>query len=379
MVKGKNKQIKNLICSVAAIPNPFYLIPELLISEWPALRFVFNFKNGIGKFDFKLFKNGRFDGIELVLWGLFDENWNIREKKLIKYKESNLPFCTFHACFESFPPDFKNVYLNLAQKDKIIQKAIKSHIDVVSELGEENAILVLHPGIIKREEEKEEAFKNVINHLEACLDYAQTKRVILTLENMSWDRHVPAFCADFVELKYIIEKIKSPNLKITFDWGHLNTHLKTKSFQNFTNKIGDYFTFPHINRFIDGLGKEIIHAHIHYNRNHIPKFGNLKRSLFKNLILHLFSWTKLSKFIREEENRDLYDEHLTLNKIEEEYLGSFEETVRNLLTKTAIYDFGYVTHEISPKKIFRIFTYAKHGANFSDCIKGLELFKKMIS
>lgn len=372
-------EIKNLICGLAAMPNPFFLIPEFLISEWPWLKKFLDSKNGIGKPNPKLFRKGTYDGIELVLWGMFDENWNIREERMRKYMESKLPFYTFHACFESFPKKFRNVYLNLAEKGKYIKKAIKSHIEAASILGKKNPILVFHPGIIKRPEEKIQALHNVINNLGDLLDFAKEKGVTITLENMPRMRTLPPFCCDFVDLLYILEKINHPNLKITFDWGHLNTCLIDEIYKIYAEKLKRSFYFNHINRFINMIGKEIVHAHIHYNRSHLNQFTKLRRGLLKRFLIYLFFWTSISKFIRNDRENDLYDEHLTLNKIEEEYLGNYEETIRNLLEKSSIKKYGFVTHEISPKRVFQFFTYSKTGAKFPDYIEGLKLFKKMIT
>lgn len=379
MKEVKETKIKNLICGLAAMPNPFFLIPEFLVSEWPKLKRFFDPKNGIGKPNLKLFEKGAYDGIELVLWGMFDEDWSIREERIKKYKESKLPFYTFHGCFESFPSKFRNVYLNLAEKNKQVKKAIRSHIAVTSMLGKENPVLVFHPGIIKREDEKDKALHNVIDNLEGVLDFAKQKKVTVTLENMPRMQTLPSFCNNFVDLKYILEKINHPNLKITFDWGHLNTCLTDKIYRDYSQKIKRSFYFNHINQFIDAAGQDIVHAHIHYNRSHLNRFSNLRQGLLKKFLIYLFFWTSLSKFIRNDRENDIYDEHLTLNKIQEEYLGSYEETIKNLLKKSSIKKYGFVTHEISPRRVFRFFTYSKTGAKFADYIAGLKIFKKMVA
>jgi sugar phosphate isomerase/epimerase len=378
MKEIKPGKIKNLICGLAAMPNPFFLIPEFLVSEWPYLKKFLDSKNGIGKPNPKLFESDAYDGIELVLWGMFDENWNIREERLKKYKEGKLPLYTFHACFESFPSKLRNVYLNLAENDKAIKKAIRSHVEAASILGKENPILVFHPGVIKNDGEKTQALRNVINNLGEMAYFAQQKGVTLTLENMPQMRNLPPFCNNFTELKYILEKIKHPNLKITFDWGHLNTCLTNCEYKNYSKKLEKNFYFSHINQFIDAAGEDIIHAHIHYNRSHLNRFSKLRRGLLKKFLIYLFFWTSMSKFIRNDRENDLYDEHLTLNKIQDEYLGSYGQTIKNLLEKSSIKKYGFVTHEISPRRVFQFFTYSKTGAKFADYIDGLKIFKKMI-
>jgi sugar phosphate isomerase/epimerase len=322
-----------------------------------------------------------YDGMELTLWGFFDRNWDVNLKRLKKIKERGVSIYTFHGSFETVPRTFKGYYLNIARRDSFIIKAIKSHIDVAYELGGENPVLTFHPGTLRSGGNKERALGNILKNIELCLDYAASKNITLALENMDY---VPGWCtllADHFDFEYVFKRIKHDNLKITFDWGHLNTQARNKEFcQKHGFSKQDLMNFKHINEFITEMNKNIVHAHIHYNRSH-QFLGPYQRrqTFFGKMLLYLFFWTDISKFLRKGlGNVSVYDDHLPLNRIEEQYLEKFSQTIKNLLSMTSVKYYGYITHEISPRKIFKYFIYSRGGAEYEDFLKSLELFKKLL-
>ena len=377
-----NKQVKNLLCGLAATSNPFFLVSEMIFSEWPKIRKFIERNGNTVNVTGELFGENKYDGIEFMLIGIFDNDWNIRQDKIEGYKKSEIASYSFHGCYETFPKRYKNIYLNLAENgDSITKKAIHSHIEAVYLLQKERSTLVFHPGIIKKGGNREKAFKNVINNLESNLDYAREKNVIVCIENMAWGwgSGVKPFCNEAEDLKYIIDKINHPNLKITFDWGHLNSCLMRPKFRNKYYKEGeDCLDFRHIKDFIDILEKNIVHTHIHYNRCHFPKYKKFKKAASKKLLIYLMFWTDLSKFIRKDKNKFFYDEHLSLDKIKSKYLKGYERSINYLLEKSAIKEYGSITHEYTNKKVFRLFSLTKNGL-YDGYLESLQIFKDMIS
>jgi sugar phosphate isomerase/epimerase len=384
------KNLKHLIGNLALIPSPFYLLSEILRWEIPILRKIESFKNGryIGRANMAILGGKNYDGVELTTWGLFGENWEINQKRLVSYKKSKIPFYTFHACYEAFPRKFKNAYLNLAENDPKIKKAIKSHIDVAAALKHnKKTVLVFHPGKVVNthtttsfggevNSSKIEAVNNVIENILPFLDYAKKNNVIITLENMPYYCERTEFFNNVPDFKYVFQRINHPNLKITFDWGHLNTQtLRNDKYQ--TNGTKNYF--DDINNFIDNLGANIAHTHIHYNQSHFKKPKDNEISPLKNFIIKNFSWTNLGNTLQKSAYIESLDQHLALNKIEKQYFQNYKETMQNLIKKSHILDYGFITHEIIPKRIFKFFTYQTSGADFYDYIASLKIFKKMIN
>jgi sugar phosphate isomerase/epimerase len=375
--KNYETGVKNLINGLAAIPSPFFLASEFLFSEYPKLKQYLDLEKNIGEIDKRLFTDGNYDGIELVLWGLFDEKWNIRQKRLEEYKKCKIPFYTYHACFEGISKRFKTIYLNLAERcDNMTKKAIKSHIIATSELSLGRTVIVFHPGTISCLNDKEKGFSNIINNLESALDLAREKDIILT---RGWGSSRCSFCNEHQDLKHIIDKVNHPNLKVTFDWGHLNSCLLNKEYkERFYKNDDEIKTFKHIDDFVDSLGKDIIHSHIHYNRSHLNQSTNFREGILKKFVVYVLFWTNLSKFVRKGRNKNFYDEHLTLNRITNSYLPGFKNSILNLLEKTSIKDNGYITHEFAPRRVFKVFTYSKVGAEHDDYLKSLKIFKEII-
>ena len=376
-----NRQVKNLLCGLAATSNPFFLVSEMIFSEWPRIRKFIERNGNTINLNEELFGKKKYDGAEFIMIGIFDNDWNIRQDKIESYKKSRIPFYSFHGCYENFPKRYKNIYLNLADNSNSrTKKAVRSHIEAVAMLQKEKSILVFHPGIIKKRNNKEKGFQNVINNLAGNLDYAREKNITICIENMSWGwgSGIEPFCNDAHDLKYILDKVNHPNLKITFDWGHLNSYLMNPEFRSkYYKEDEDCLDFRHIDDFVRILGKEIIHVHIHYNRCHLPKYKKFRKEALKKLLIYLIFWTNLSKFIRKEKNKFFYDEHLPLNMIKGKYRKGYERSIDNLLEKSAIREYGIITHEYTNKKVFRLFSFSKNGLH-DGYLESLQIFKDMI-
>ncbi|NQU99471.1 MAG: hypothetical protein HQ538_01925, partial [Parcubacteria group bacterium] len=155
-----NRKVKHLLCGLAATTNPFFLVSEMIFSEWPKVRKLVQRKGKTVNVNEELFSENKYDGIEFMLVGVFDNDWNIRQDKIDGYKKSRIASYSFHGCYENFPKRYKNIYLNLAgNTDPITKKAIRSHIEAVSMLQKERSTLVFHPGIIRKGSNRKRAFE----------------------------------------------------------------------------------------------------------------------------------------------------------------------------------------------------------------------------
>lgn len=364
--------MKILISSISATPSPFYLLREMMSRKFKSLQFLQKKNIALKELNSKFWNEESYDGLELNFPGLgfFDENWNIKKDRVMEYKKSNYPFYSFHGCFDSFPKNFRGLYLNLASSDNYIAKALNSQIDVAARLSKDTPILVLHPGFADRCS-KERALDNLLFNLEGALPYARRRNVILTLENMNWnpDRMNLGYLAD--DFDYVFRRIDDPNLKVTFDIGHMNTQVLNRKFRvshNIENQA-------HILEFIDRMSKKIIHAHLHYNNCHRyfdNVSGMLKQSISAWFYLGFMTWMKINRSIITNKN-DLLDEHLPLNKADKMTM----DAIKNLLEKTAIKEYGKLTFEFTPKKIFK-FVAIKNGAEMKDHLASLEIMRNIL-
>ncbi len=368
----ENNKMKILISSISATPSPFYLLREMASRKFDSLKFLRKKNKALKELNSKFWGENFYDGVELNFPGLgfFDSNWNIKKDRVMEYKRSNYPFYSFHGCFDSFPKNFKGLYFNLASSDNYVSKALKSQIDVAARLSKDMPILVLHPGFADKCS-KERALDNLLFNLEGALPYARRRNVILTLENMNWNpvrKNLGYFADDF---DYVFRRLDDPNLKVTFDIGHMNTQVLNRKFRI----CHDIENLSHVSEFVDRMSKRIIHAHLHYNNCH-HNFDNmsemLKRSITKWFYLGFMLWMKINRSIIANQS-DLFDEHLPLNKADKITM----DAISNLLDKTSIREYGRLTFEFTPKKIFK-FVAMKNGADMKDHLASLQLLRKMI-
>lgn len=369
----ENNKMKILISSISATPSPFYLLRETMSRKFKSLQFLQKKSKALEELNTKFWNKDLYDGLELNFPGLgfFDANWNIRKERVMKYKKSNYPFYSFHGCFDSFPKNFRGLYLNLAASDNYIAKALKSQIDVAARLSKDMPILVLHPGFADGCS-KERALDNLLFNLEGALHYARRRNVILTLENMNWnpDRKNLGYFAD--DFDYVFRRLDDSNLKVTFDIGHMNTQVLNRKFR--VNRNIENLT--HISEFIERMSKKIVHAHLHYNNCH-RHFDNISESLKQGIsgwfYLGFIVWMKINKSIITGKS-DLLDEHLPLNKADKMTM----DAIKNLLDKTSIKEYGKLTFEFTPKRIFN-FVAMKNGAEMKDHLASLKIMRNMLN
>ncbi|MBU1178667.1 sugar phosphate isomerase/epimerase [Patescibacteria group bacterium] len=382
----KNKpELKHLIEDIAIMPTIAHIAVDLLRAEIPFLRVIKSWDEKIAKPNKEIIEGKQsYDGVELTLWGFFDRHWNANWKRVKAIKKNKIPMYTFHGCFETCPRSLKGYYLNLSLDNRYTTKALKSHIDIAAGLAcGDNPIVVFHPGTANRHISKERALDNIMYNLSSALSYAERRGVILTLENMPYALRAKRQCTmlDHYDFQYVFRRLQHNNLKITFDWGHLNTQIRNRQFMKkhgFT--ADDALRFEHINEFIDKMKDNIVHCHTHYNRSHflkIPADSSEHKRDYKKILLYLFYWTDLVKFFREG-YKNTPDEHLPYTRITSDHLLFYKKTIENLINNTAIRQYGYITHELPPKKILKYFTFHRQGVMDNDeFIESLRIFKSL--
>lgn len=371
-MKAKSRQklkIKQLIEINSIIPNPYYLLIDILLGEFPSGQKLNRFRRGIGKVNSELLAGDGYDGVEFGLWGggLFDGDWDICRPRLKRYQAADLPIQSFHACLELFPETYKNRYLNLADGAKLNSKAVKSHIEIASLLGGPGSILVFHPGYVADESDVERGINNVARALGPNLAEAAKRGIIVTVENLFWNSSRRMIGREPAELLKIID-IAGSDLEVTFDWGHANTWAQK-------NKVGAK-TFGHIDRVIDELGPRIRHAHLHYNFCHLhsPK---PKRGWGWHLIEYLMAWSQAVQFDKRNID-DQYDFHVPFHQIDGPSVEKYRATLSRLLERSSIQETGLVTLEILPKKVFGWLEIAEYGLAGTDHQKNLRIARQWL-
>ncbi len=276
------------------------------------------------------------------LASLFTEDGDIKEKRLERFKNKNLPFYTFHAGQESKLGEFRDVYTSLVENDKATKKKIKMQIKAAAELQKakevgKNPIIVFHPGHIAQ---KADVPSTVLRNLEIAVKEAENKKVIIALENMYHSRNGYFIGSDYKDMKHILKEIKSPWLKVCFDWGHANAYAweYAKKTKNPAQYMKD---FSYHSEFIDALNKKICYAHMHYNRSHQKVLGPK-------------------------------DEHMSLLRIPQCSIKSFERTIKEMVKKTSLLEHDFIHLEILP------FTFWPNGSTFKEQLRSIKMLKKMM-
>jgi len=271
------------------------------------------------------------DGYELLLItaGILKPNWNIDRKMVDFYKKLEVSCWRFHACYSTPPQKFKHLTMNLAEKpNKQIEKALKNQISIASAIsGEEKPnLIVIHSGSVKNIEERENGIENVVENLKKALDTAEEEEITLALETK--ERRVKGdlyfIGSQYQDLIEIKKEVGSDLVKFTCDIGHLKTMGGT----------------PYIKEAIRRLGKNIIHAHIHWNDSRL-------------------------------------DLHQPLTAIPEEEKQEFKTIIKLLIEKTDIPNEKYRTFtlEIAHKTIAKP---PKHGATTKEQIESIKILKNLI-
>lgn len=363
--------IKPLVEYYSAAPYPWGIFVDALIARFDHLRFLNAFRPNIAQPHKDILEIG-FHGFELGLWAgaLFDKDWNVDGRRLKAYANSGHNFKRFHACFEMLPESLHGMYFNLADGNPENIKALKAQILAASILSKgERTIIVLHPGFVKEENDKQKGIKSIVSVIQRTLDFAKKKNVVLSLENMPHVEGYTFIGADPRDIKEIVNHFNSPWVKATFDWGHLNIYAHFYHKNNSTQFINDSISM---------LGRDIVHAHLNYNRCcervFIPDGGagssNFMRGIYKKVVGS--SGHDFSSLPR-------YDQHMPFSKAEGGYGDAYRQNIEQLLTKSSILSEGFLTHEIEPKKIFGFIEHNKEGAEIHDHKKDLVILKELVS
>lgn len=305
---------------------------------------------------FKPYNPQGYDGMEFnfSVASIFTKDWDIKEKRIEKFKNKNLPpLYTFHAGTEVHLAQFRDACTNLADNDKITKKKVKMQVRAAAMLQEATEIgkismIVFHAGRIQK---KTSVPKAVLKNLEAAVKEAEDQKIIIALENTPFPRKGYYIGSDYKDLEYILKKIKSPWLKICFDWGHANVYAREYAKKTKDPK-GYLKNFSYQSEIIDALNKEICYLHMHYNKAHHSFYKKDK----EQLPLHRIPW----------------DEHLPLTRIEEESMENFKRTIKETMKKTSLPKYGFTHLEILP------ITYWINGATVKEQTQSIKILKKII-
>ena len=324
---------------------PFNLAPDTLasITGFELLRKI----NWVGEPDKEALS--KFDGVDLnlVLSGLFEGEENKpRLKKIGKVKNKNWKIYAFHGGHENLSKQFKYMETNLAKDTNLTRTKIRSQLEVAQRLSSYmDSIVVYHPGIVKR---RYKEYRATLKNLEFAVREAENRALIIAVENTPKSGKGYYIGSDYRDLKKILEKIKSPNLGVCFDWGHANNYARTFAREN--KRSEDYVrNFGYQKEVIEELNNKIIYAHIHYNKSHLRKQA-------------------------EEDG----DEHLPLTKIPASEIGAYAETIKDLMKKTSIKKHDCILLELMPKKVFGFYEFWPTGSTREEQYKSLKLLKIMV-
>ncbi len=291
-----------------------------------------------------------FDGIDLnfTLSGLFqgEENeprWN----KINKIKKQKWQIFAFHGGHENLAAQFNYMETNLAEDTELTRTKIRNQIRVARYLSSiEKPVIVFHPGMVGK---KTNDFRGTLKNLYYAVKEAEKNNLIIALENMPVCDKGYFIGSDYEDLRFILKKIKSPHLKVCFDWGHANNYAQRFAKENGENQ--DFIkNFSYHREIIRGLNKEIIYAHIHYNKNHL---------------------------LNDPDEND--DEHLPLTRIPENEFENYKQTIEDLVIKTSIKEYGFMLLELMPKKVFGFYEFWPSGSTRKEQYQSLEIIKKILS
>lgn len=364
----KSKQnISQLAEFYSTVSHPWGLAGDLLVARFPFLRFL-NYFRRPAKPNIDLLKNG-YGGYELGLWShsLFDADWNIDTRQLKKIQKKQFPIHRFHACFEMLPTSLRGVHFNIASGESVNDQALIAQIDVAHELsGDKKTVLVVHPGFVKNSQRAQEGIEAIISVLRGVVSHAENKNVVIALENMPYSEQMYFIGSSIDELIEIVDRVDSPYVKITFDWGHLNISA-------FSSDVPDNFAF--IDEELKRMGDRIVHAHLNYNKccqkawqPYVSKRKSFLRSISNAADPGSFDLIGLEQL----------DEHMPLIRAQGEYEAPFRKNLETLFAVSSILEYGYVTHEVEPKKIFSFFSHKPEGAETEDRIRDAEIVRDLV-
>ena len=272
------------------------------------------------------------------------------EKTLAQYQKAHWPIDAFHGTFTGGSKFFESTALELTVDDERTRRGVLNHILAAAAIGGPGSILVLHLGTVKGRPEKD--LERAARVLESFLHLAEKKRVILALENMPRPDKRVHLGADYRELRKVLNMLPSPYLKVCLDWGHANDYAEVFARKEGRTPLEAYIrTFGYCREIIEELGKDIVYAHVHYNRNH------------ENL-------GKASEPCR--------DEHMPLTRIAPWYWEGFCETLALLMEKSSIREMGRINLELIPRRFFGCYTTLSTGAGLHEQLESVKLLRGIL-
>jgi len=344
--------MKILIDPIFVNPRPFHLLPKFF--GLPVDRAVptpfWSSRSWTGPFPWRAFGPDGFDGMDLGLTYtyLFRSDLSLREEVLKRYRLSRWPIRAFHATFSGEARFFRDTGMDLASNGERTRRGLLNHIRAASEIGGRGSVLVIHPGTVQTR--RDETLDAVVKNLEGCLPAAEQHQVVLALENMPRSMGSTQYLgSDYRELRHVLVKLPSPCLKVCLDLGHANNYGEVHVRDRGSEDLEGYLRgFGYCREMIRELGREIVYAHIHYNRSHLLS----ERARLKN-----------------------FDEHMPISHIPGPCWEGFRETLRLLLRETSVLQTGYVNLELVPGRLFGLYEVMPMGAEYRSQRASLRLLR----
>ncbi|NJD53132.1 MAG: sugar phosphate isomerase/epimerase [Candidatus Methanoperedens sp.] len=153
---------------------------------------------------------------------------------------------SIHAPYFSDAPNYPHeLIVDTARLSDTTEKLMKESIMIAEALG--SGIVVIHPGRINGNKNKDESFENMVSGLSRLSKFAKDANVILGLENKE-GTDPDNLCISATDLIKAIEETGSPNLRATFDIGHANLTCKGNQvkLREFARELKNYVTHVHV-------------------------------------------------------------------------------------------------------------------------------------
>ena len=286
-------------------------------------------------------RRDQYDGmdIDFTYTGIFDEQLNLNARLLERYRarcrSGTWPILAYHATYADGSPLFRATEMSLCRADARDVRGLRNHVVAASEISGPGSVVAVHMG---NTTDHEGGIRNVIRCLEAAVRDAEDRGVTLALENMTASPRGHSYLgADYRDLQRVLRAIRSPSLKVCFDWGHANNF--AASFLQATGRTeGPHYlaSFGYCREMIRELGVEIVHAHLHYNVSHTAGNAPIDRH---------------------------WDQHQPLNRVPRDEWPAMEDTLELLLRETRI---GTLTLELFPRRYFGILPMFRTGSDSRD-------------
>jgi len=334
---------------------PFHLLPRILLSNGTRLhRFLRRISgSGLGMFPRWAFGPEGFDGMDLGIsyTRLLRPDLSLRERVLSRYRKARWPIYAFHATFQGGARFFADTAMELSEDNDRTRRGLRNQIRAAAEIAGRGAILVLHLGAATGSVKA--SLQRTIRLLEAELPYAEEKGVILAAENMPRPIGGRYFLgADYRDLKEVFKALPSPFLKACFDWGHANSYAELFASQGGRSPTeNDLRTFGYCREMIQELGREIVYAHIHYNRSH------------RRTDDQVFAGG---------------DEHMPLTRIPPADWDAFCGTLRLLTEISSIQNSGRINLELIPRRFFGFYSVFPSGSSRCEQASSLRLLRDVL-